>query len=173
MDQKQYFNAVYDETYADILRYAVIKTGNAEAVEDIVQNVYQNFYKRIVRRGFLDIHEPKAFLVTLAKKELSRHYARKKTTAEHYTDTPVEECAGDFPFEQFVENRELSQKIWEAVKRGPLLSYQVFVLFYGYDKPISSVAQILNITEQNVKNRLFRTRNMVRTMLTGGDSDYE
>lgn len=172
MDKKQFFNAVYEDTYADILRYVVIKTGNADAVEDIVQNVYHNFYKRTLRRGFRDIHEPKAFLVTLAQKELSRHYARKKAAEDRFSDVPAEECADDFPFEELVGNREISDKIWNAVKEGPLLSYQTFVLFYGYDKPVSYIAQALGMTEQNVKNRLFRTRNMVRKLLKG-ETGYE
>ncbi len=172
MDEKQYFSAIYEETYADILRYVVIKTANADAVEDIVQNVYQNFYKRIRRRGFRDIYEPKAFLITLAQKELLKHYAKKKIQEEKFVlDMDVQEIEDDLPFEKLIENRELTHRIWQAVKEGPLGCYQAFVLFYGYDYSIAYIAHALHITEQNVKSRLHRTRAVVRALLKGAQDD--
>ena len=172
MNKEQYFSAVYEETYWDILKFIIIKTGNADAVADIVQNVYHHFYRRIRRRGFRDIMAPKAFLITLAKKELTKHYARRKGDEEHFAlDAAAEEAAVNIPFEKMIEDKALTERIWSLVKGEPLLSYQAFVLFYGYDKPIAEVAQTLHISEQATKNRLYRTRNRVRALMKGETRD--
>lgn len=53
-EAREYFRGVYEETYQDMLRYAVIKTRNAADVEDILQNAYTKLYRRIERHGYKD-----------------------------------------------------------------------------------------------------------------------
>ena len=36
------FNAIYDETYSDVLKYVIIKCYNINDANDIIQEVYSN-----------------------------------------------------------------------------------------------------------------------------------
>jgi DNA-directed RNA polymerase specialized sigma24 family protein len=75
--ETEYFRRVYEATYEDMLRYAVIKTRRAADIEDILQNAYSRFFSRITRRGHGDIDDPKAYLMSILQKELSGFYRFK------------------------------------------------------------------------------------------------
>ena len=170
MDVDAYFNDIYCDTCKSLYQYIVIKTSNADQVDDIFQNVYKGFYIRITKKGFLDIRTPEAFLKKLAHKELSRHYKRKAEKREREVDLAgYDEAVPDesIPFVELMEQEDTLHKIQQLVKRLPLLSYKAFVLFYRYDMPVAHVAQQLGISEDNVKTRLFRARNAVRKNIKG------
>lgn len=170
MDTDSYFNKIYAETSAQLLRYVVIKTSNADQVEDILQNVYRDFYERIRKKGFSDIKSPGAFLGALAKRELARHYKRKAATLERERD--FEDCgemveADGVDFDELMERKDLMRQIGGLIKKLPLVSYKTFVLYYFYDMPVAEIARSLGISESNVKDRLWRARNAVRKAIKG------
>lgn len=68
LDAEAYFNRIYRDTYNDILKYVIIKTSNADQVEDILQNIYKSFFTRVLKKGYGDIKIPQAFLMQFAKK---------------------------------------------------------------------------------------------------------
>lgn len=170
VDIDSYFNAVYEDTYTEILKLIVIRTGNANQVDDIFQNVFKSFYSRISKNGYTDIKYPRAFLKKLAAKELSRHYKAKASKKEMETDLEgfderIE--PNSIPFAELMEQWETLEAIQGMVRRMPLLSYKSFMLFYGYDMPISTISKNLGISEDNVKMRLYRARNAIRKGIKG------
>lgn len=170
MDIESYFNHIYSDTSVEILKYIIIKTGNAAQVEDIVQSVYQSFYARISAKGYGDIRSPRAFLFKLAEKELSRHYKRKAVKKEMETCLEgVEEYVADVgvDFDEIMEAKEKMSAIGDIVSKLPLVSYKAFVLYYYYDMTVSEIARNLGISESNVKDRLWRARNTVRKNIRG------
>ena len=60
-------------------------------------------------------------------------------------------------------------QIWSIVKEEPLLSYQAFALYYGYDQSVRQIAHALSISEDAVKARLYRTRERIRAEWKGAD----
>jgi RNA polymerase sigma-70 factor (ECF subfamily) len=173
MDEEAYFNSVYSDTYPDVLKFVIIKTSRADQVDDILQNTYRNFYARILKRGYDDIGAPKAFIIRLAQKEISRHYKRKAEKRERETgledyDARIE--SDELSLARIVEDRDTLEAVRVVVAGMPLLSYKSFVLFYYYDMSIASIARHLGISENNVKNRLWRARIAVRKGLKG---DYD
>lgn len=170
MDEETYFNMVYDNTYLDVLKFVIIKTSNADYVKDIIQNVYCKFYTRILKKGFYDIASPKAFVIKIANRELSKHYKRKAAKLQMEADLDEFENLADADeteLSQIVENKVTLDAVGEMVLKLPLLSYKSFVLFYYYDLSIACIARHLNISESNVKNRLWRSRNEIRKGLKG------
>jgi RNA polymerase sigma-70 factor (ECF subfamily) len=170
MDAEVYFNSVYNDTYPDVLKFVIIKTSHADQVDDILQNTYQNFYARILNKGFGDIKAPKAFVIRLADRELSKHYRRKAFSME--TETALEDYEAsietdEMPFTDIVETKDTLKIVRGIVAQLPLLSYKSFILFYYYDMPIASIALQLDISETSVKNRLWRARAAVRKGLKG------
>jgi RNA polymerase sigma-70 factor (ECF subfamily) len=165
MEHQDYFNKIYDDTYAEILKYVIIKTSRADQVDDIIQNVYINFYSRIIRKGFDDIRFPEAFIIKLTEKELSRHYKRTAEKREAETDIDKAEEQLDaiiIPFDLLLENKDALDAVQSIVKKLPLLSFKAFILFYYYDMPIARIAEQLDISDKNVKTRLWRARLAVR-----------
>lgn len=161
---EEYFDQVYRATVADLHRYIIIKTSHAENVEDILQEVYKAFYLRVLKKGHEDILSPKAFLTESAKKELARHYRAKSKHAEQFDYNSFDEGieAEGIPFDELIHNRQALSRVYEVVKQMPLISYKAFMLFYSYDMPTAVIAEKLGISEENVRIRLWRARNIVR-----------
>ncbi len=72
MEQNERFNRIYEETRSDLLRYLWVRTNAAPDAEDLFQEIYRKFYIRL-SRSVLPILDPKRYLFTIAKKELSRY----------------------------------------------------------------------------------------------------
>lgn len=160
-----YFNAIYDATYRDMLRYALVKARCIEDVEDLLQTTYAKFYRRICRHGYDDIGSARAYLVTLLHKELARYYRFRAEKRE--TELPYHALTADdavVPERIGVTSLTLSE-IWDAVKSMPVLSQKAFLLYYGFDQPIAEIARSLSLSETAVKSRLHRARAFVRSRL--------
>ena len=68
-DLDSYFDAVYAETFNSVSKFVVSHAARFQDSEDIIQNVYTRFYKRISEKGFADIESAEAFLINIAKFE--------------------------------------------------------------------------------------------------------
>lgn len=75
---EEYFNRIYDETCKSVSRFVVSKCGNMDDAEDIIQNVYTRFFKRISEKGHEDIESPEAFLINIAKFECRTYFSGRK-----------------------------------------------------------------------------------------------
>ena len=65
-DLDSYFDAVYAETFNSVSKFVVSHAARFQDSEDIIQNVYTRFYKRISEKGFADIESAEAFLINIA-----------------------------------------------------------------------------------------------------------
>ena len=88
---EEYFNRVYEETHKSVSRFVVSKCGSMDDAEDILQNVYTRFFKRISEKGYEDIESPEAFLINIAKFECRTYFSGKKknekvSSFSDYTD---------------------------------------------------------------------------------------
>ena len=68
-----YFNKVYDSTINALTRFVISKCGNILDAEDVLQNIYARFYQRISKKGYADIENAEAFLISIAKFECKNY----------------------------------------------------------------------------------------------------
>lgn len=61
-NNEEYFNRVYNETCRSVSRFVVSKCGNMEDAEDIIQNVYTRFFKRISEKDMRTSKAPRLSL---------------------------------------------------------------------------------------------------------------
>ncbi len=164
--ETEYFRRVYEATYEDMLRYAVIKTRRPADIEDILQNAYSKFFSRITRRGHGDIEDPRAYLMSILQKELSAFYRFKMIRAErerHITDGMAELSLEDM--EDSAINADMLDRVWKEIASAPAKSYKAFVLYYYLDMAVADIARELNLSESAVKSRIHRLRASVRQKL--------
>ncbi len=162
-----YFDEVYRQHAADVKRFVVVRIRSASDMEDIVQEVWKRFYERT---ALLRPQEPYRYLIKIAKGELYHRYRNQSRRNER--EEPLTETIPDMqaPFEPALLDRMEAATVWQIVKREPLLSYQTFVLYYGFDQSLRQIAQVLHISEDAVKARLYRTRERIRAEWNGGDA---
>ncbi|MEA5047067.1 MAG: sigma-70 family RNA polymerase sigma factor [Eubacteriales bacterium] len=161
-----YFDRIYDECAAKLKRFLVVRIRSAADMEDVYQESWQRFYERT---ALLRPQEPFRYLVTIAKGELSKRYRNQSRKNEH--EEPFDETIPDSqaPFEPALLDRMDAADVWRIVREEPLLSYQTFVLYYGFDQSVRQIASSLKISEDAVKARLYRTRERIRTQWKGAD----
>ena len=146
-------------SYADmLLRICMHYTNNISDAEDVVQAAFLKLVEKNVVFESLD-HE-KAWLIrvciNLCKDSLKSSWKKKVHS---------------------VHDREFKDQPYEIADESPLLSYirtlppkqkTAIYLFYYEDMQVKEIAEILDISENNVKTRLSRGRSLLKEALNGG-----
>ena len=166
MEQNERFDLIYSETRDDLLRYLMLRTNGAPEAEDLFQEVYRRFYVRL-SRGLLPILDPRRYLFSVAKKVLAGYYrtAAKRKETEQPLPEDFDLMSEDEPLDERLLREERVDEIWRLLEQEPELNRRVFLLFYGCDRSQKEIAESLGITEEAVRQRLYRTRGKIRAML--------
>lgn len=170
-EAKAYFETVYDETILDVTRYTVSKCGRLEDVQDIVQNVYAAFYRRLLTKG-PNIRDVKAYLIKICKNELSNFYRRQgrreyemslfSGDEDDIRHNEELETSSSIDYAACYEDKVLVAALWRDIQALPPDTARCLVLFYGYDMSLAEVGSALGLSESNVKNKIYRSRNALR-----------
>lgn len=105
------------------------------------------------------VRNPRAWLRTVAFREMLRRPAR----AEYPLDTAHREPES-LPASRQVELREQEQTVLSAIRQLPLRQRQVFALIYDQFS-YREIAEIMNISEQAVRQNAKRARTTVKETL--------
>lgn len=135
---------------------------NAQDAEDVVQDTFIQYYT--IKKEFDNEQHIRAWLmrVTINKaKNASRSFWRRnRLPLEDYMETLVFETPE-------------SADLFEVVMKLPEKYRIVIHLFYYEDYTVSEIANILKLSESNVKVRLSRGRGLLRNALKEGWDDDE
>ena len=151
---EEYFNRVYNETCRSVSRFVVSKCGNMEDAEDIIQNVYTRFFKRISEKGHEDIESPEAFLINIAKFEcrtFSDYTEEEMVAIEREMSKPQQRL------EDVISNKIVAKQIFDDIMKTDELTGQIFYLHFACDMKLEDVAKALDVKLSTVKNKLYRT----------------
>jgi len=167
------FARLVDAFSAPIYRLGLKILGNPQDAEDVLQNTFINALTHFA--GFEGRSSISTWLYRIASNEALMLLRRKKTTvnfddfeAGAEEDTPLPEVFvdwSDLPEDQLLSG-ESSTALNDAVKRLPEPLRMVFVLRDVEGISIRDTAEILNLTETNVKTRLLRARMALRESLS-------
>ena len=167
MDQRDaYFDEVYRQCAQQLKRFLVVRIRSVSDMEDIYQEVWKRFYERT---ALMRPQEPIRYLIKIAKGELYHRYRNQQKKSER--EMPLLETLPDeqAPFESLLLDQLEAADVWRIVRTEPLLSYQAFVLYYGFDQSVREIAEALFISEDAVKARLYRTRERIRAEWKGAN----
>lgn len=166
MEQLERFNRIYDSTRDALLAYLMCKTNAAPETEDLMQEVYRRLWLRLTR-GALPILNDRAYLFSVAKKVLSRYY--RKAAVRKSAEQPIPEdeaiASDDEPLDERLLRSERKDAIWRLLETEPEPNRRAFILYYGYDRPQKEIAAALGVSEDAVRQRLYRTRARIRALL--------
>lgn len=148
------FDEVYNESYRDISRYVVVSSNNIGDVQDILQNIYLEVYKNI------DKVKDKNYVFGIAKNVMKKYYRFKfmKKSDEVLYDN----IKGNINLEKSVMEKFDTELVWNYLKKKGGNVSKIMYLYYYEDFTIKQIADILNLTESNVKNYIYRTLKELR-----------
>jgi DNA-directed RNA polymerase specialized sigma24 family protein len=75
------FEDLFRRNYDGLSRFVLFKVHSVSDAEDIVSNVFMNFYKHTVKKNrWVDSEE--AYLVEMAKNEIKRYYRNRRPSTD-------------------------------------------------------------------------------------------
>jgi len=112
----------------------------------------------------------------IAKRKIAKHYSflerLKSFVSIAFASEDDEEAdfsefqAADFSTEEFAVNNIMLENARQFIKSKPDDVRKVFYLMYDIDLTIPEIAQMLSMSESNVKNKLYRTLKELRKLLS-------
>lgn len=165
------FSNLYNKFWEDLYRHAIKRINDSQAVEDLMQELFVQFWER---RADIDIHmNLPAYLFGMLKYKVIDYYGTLKNQpqlstnlAEHlhkYVQSHPDELETYLALEQILE-LEL-QKMSTNMQQAVLLRWE--------HCSIKEIAQKLNLSEQTVKNNLSEaTRRLQKGLLNNSESVY-
>lgn len=166
-----YFDTVYADSYPVLLRYAMLRLSDPFDAEDVLQNVYVRFLRRLERHGHADIEQPGAFLLRMLRNEIAVHYASRAARQAREQALDDARLPADEPdLALRAATREEAEAVFAAAKTLPGECYRAFVLYYGFDMSVEEIAAALHVSRDAVKSRLFRARRGIRARLAAEPS---
>lgn len=127
---------------------------NAEDAKDVVQDTFIQYYS--IKKEFDDEQHIRAWLMRVAinkAKNINRTFWRRNKV-------PLEDYMETLTFETLE-----SEELFETVMKLPEKYRIVIHLFYYEDYSVHEIAEILKITDSNVKVRLSRGRGLLKERL--------
>lgn len=152
------FDSIYNDTFNEIKRYVILKCRNIADVEDILQNIYTDAYKKLKKNVSVD----KSYIFGIANHKINDYYRFKfKDKIVDYfkneEDSGIENIRDEFNLEETVSNRYDTDKVWNYLKKKKSVISKIFYLYYHEELTLKEISEFLNITESNVKHYLYRT----------------
>ena len=141
-------------------------TGDVSLSEDIAQETFLSAWKNL--SSLRDKTKFKSWLYGIAR-NLSQNYLRKsgKDVTHHAVslDGVISPPSEDSSPRELAISKEEEAILWRAIEEIPEIYRETLILFYRENQSIQSVAAALDITEDTVKQRLSRGRNLLRLQL--------
>lgn len=150
---QELFEKYQDNLY--IIAFNVCK--NAEDAKDVVQDTFMQYY--LTKKEFDNEQHIRAWLIRVAinkaKNVTGTFWRKNKTSLEDYMETLTFETPE-------------SEDLFETVMQLPE-KYRIAIhLFYYEEYTVHEIADILKLSESNVKVRLSRGRSMLKEKLQEG-----
>ena len=167
------FARLVDTYSSPIYRLGLKMLGNEQDAEDILQNTFLNALTHLA--DFEGRSSLSTWLYRIAANEALMLIRKRKPNIniedmqpEDADDVPLPETFVDWSVlpEKELLSGESKNAIENAIKKLPESLRMVFILRDVEDLSIKETAEILNLTEVNVKTRLLRARMALREQLS-------
>lgn len=154
----RYFINIYNTHYTELLRIAVFKLSDVQLAEDIVNEVFANFYEYLTIKGqdpailFKNID---AYLMKCVKNKIIDHYRKKS-----HPNSPIDDgFRSPSNTHQLVEDQMLEERTFFLINRLSENQKKAILMFYeGYPQK--------EIAEQIYGKRDSAAINCVKALLT-------
>lgn len=158
------FNDIYDKTYSDIMRYVIVKCHNINDANDIIQDIYFEFWKILNKKEVVETNV-KSFLIGIAINKIKKHYSiiqRFKTISFFDTDSNdielIDNIKSDIDIEDLVIKSDDWNSVWKYLKNKKNQDIpKVFYLYYKLGLSLKEISNELDKSESYIKNLIYRT----------------
>jgi RNA polymerase sigma-70 factor (ECF subfamily) len=144
------FNEVYDKLYRKLFFFAKSLIGNTEEARDIVAESFIKLWAQ--KNNFSNMAHLQVYFYTVIKNACIDYLRRNKLRTKIESQLSQSEVVQENVIERKFQEAELFQMLYERISQLPDRMQQVFKLTYleGYSR--TEVAQMLNLSENTIRN---------------------
>ncbi len=165
MSKKEEFESIYRATFNTISKQVYFKVAKIEDAEDIVQEVYLDFYKYIIAKG-KTVENVQAYLIQMSNNKLS-HYYKDKTV-----EFTVEDDQALFNNIEEPSNLEFDilekislDEIWDAVKTLSDMDQHILIDYYRFGYNFREISERYKMPESTIKSRCANAIKQLKELL--------
>ncbi len=159
------FNDIYNKTYNSIFRYILSKCHNLSDIDDIIQDIYTDFYFILEKKAH-KIENYEAYLMKITKNKIYKYYIYENKIKDTINDYEMLLTIPDnFKIEQATFEKFTTEDIWNETKNLNIITQKILILYFKEEYKINEIAQFLEINESTVKTKLYRGINDLKDNL--------
>ncbi|HZJ88581.1 MAG TPA: RNA polymerase sigma factor [Sphaerochaeta sp.] len=159
------FRIVYEEVFPILMRVVYHVVHNVDIAEEICQEAFIRFFDKAMT--FPSLNDAKYWLIRVAKNlaiNVVKRSSRERSMVEKLKQFPTPH-ANTTDGEKILMKEETRQEVQQAIENLPEKYRLVIVLREYSDMDYKQIAKVLNISESNVKVRVYRARKMLESTL--------
>ena len=150
----QAFQAIYEQYYPDVYRFALFLTGDHGRAEDLTADT---FVRAWIARDRIKVATVRAYLLTIAK-NLHRDECRRARPIDAMPDAVKDPRPGvDLQFQYAADVSQVRNRLGQVAKGDR----QAFLMFIVRGMSHREIAAALGVTIGAVKSRIFRAREAI------------
>jgi len=170
-DKNREFKRLYDSTFQVLFRVAYRVTGNAEAAEDLCQDSFFRLYEK--NMVFPNPEEAKYWLIRVIKNAALNYAKRKERERKAYQKAFKEDYRQVETGEGMLVKKETGEEVQSALSKLPENLRMVLILKEYAEMNYKEIGKALDISEGNVKVRVFRARERLAALLQVSENEPE
>ncbi len=159
-ESQNYFKELYAKYHQTVYKYVLVSLDfNETLTADCVQEVFLTVYEKI--EVILEHPNPGGFLIVTARNYIKKYKSKQQQqTAKLVPLEDEKEClAYEQDFEQVLEEEvDIDGLKQTLLGRLSEQDYGLYTMFYEKKYSVAKIANLLHITQGNVRVRLFRLR---------------
>ncbi len=156
------------ERYKDYVFTIVVRVLKVrEEAEEIAQDTFIKAFESL--DSFRGESKFSSWLYSIAyRKALDRVRKNKRQQTTGLLEEITESDAGTIDNAlQLMETKERKEKIRQCIMELPEIDATLITLYYFEDQSVKEIAQVTNLSEDNIKIKLYRSRKKLFTLLQG------
>lgn len=170
------FNELYEATSSSTLAFIAAKCSDMADMNDIFQETYMEIYRIMLKKGADYIENDEAFAIKIAKNKISKQMSlftrfKSEVSLSDFTEADEREVYDNSFTEESIDDsictNELMDEIESFLKTKPQDVQKIFFLRFSMEYSLDKIAQLMSVSEQQVKNKLYRTIREIRKLYQG------
>lgn len=157
------FTLTYNKFKKPLFNYVCKVMKSDILAEDIAHNVFLKLYSNLDRIRHTELVE--VWIFTTARNEIFSHFRKNKNRINEPIEFHKEKFSTNNLYSDF-ERKELIDFIEDELKTMDESQSEVYFLKEYSGLSYKEIAQIMNITEDLVRSRIFKVRQKLRTAIT-------
>jgi len=160
-DNKAAFSELYNRYWEPLINLAGKRTLSLAMAEEIVQDVFVNFYLR--RKEIQVSHSLSAYLKTAIKFQVFKTYRAQKIQAKYIETVAYSGYAAPIQPDNILEAKQIHAEIFQITEKMPATCKEVFLLSRFEKRSNQDIANELNISVAMVRKHITKSMNIMRS----------